>query len=63
MTDLPTPRRTYVFALAAAVGRLLDEPDLAHAARRLGESIRRDAGSGTLVAELESIPTPTAATR
>ena len=49
--------------LAAAIRRLLDEPEFAHAARRLGESIRRDAASGTLVAELESIPTPRPATR
>ena len=49
--------------LAAAIRRLLDEPDFAHAAGRLGESIRRDAASGSLVAELESIPTPRPATR
>ena len=49
--------------LAAAVSRLLDEPDFAHAAGQLGASIRRDAASGTLVAELESISTPTLATK
>ena len=39
--------------IAAAVRRLLDDPAFAAGARQLGESIRRDAASGALVAELE----------
>ena len=39
--------------IAAAVRRVLDDPSFAQAAQRLGTSIRRDAASGALVAELE----------
>jgi MGT family glycosyltransferase len=42
--------------IAAAVQRLLDDPAFASGARQLGESIRRDAASGALVAELEGEP-------
>ena len=41
--------------VAAAVRRVLDDPSFAQAAQRLGASIRRDAASGTLVAELEDL--------
>lgn len=43
-------------AAAAAVRRLLEEPSHRAGARRLGGSIRRDAASGALVAELEDLP-------
>jgi MGT family glycosyltransferase len=39
--------------VAAAVRRVLDDPRYLRAARDLGRSIRRDASSGALVAELE----------
>ena len=42
--------------IAKAVSRLLDDPEHRAAAARLGRSIRRDAASGTLVAELEDLP-------
>jgi MGT family glycosyltransferase len=51
-------------AIAAAVQRVLDDPSFRTAAARLGASIRRDAASGALVAELEGLapvdirPTP-----
>jgi MGT family glycosyltransferase len=44
-------------AIAAAVRRLLDEPAFRDGAARLGESLRRDAESGSLVVELEDLPT------
>ena len=42
--------------VAAAVSRVLSEPSFASAADRLGRSIRRDAASGALIAELEDLP-------
>jgi MGT family glycosyltransferase len=42
-------------AIAGAVRRLLDDPALREGAARLGRSIRRDAASGDLVAELERL--------
>ena len=43
-------------AIATAVRRLLDDPSFRTGAARLGRSIRRDAASGALVAELEDLP-------
>jgi MGT family glycosyltransferase len=43
-------------AIAKAVSRLLDDPTFRTGAARLGQSIRRDAASGALVAELEDLP-------
>jgi MGT family glycosyltransferase len=40
-------------AIAAAVRRVIDDPTYRQAADRLGESLRSDAASGMLVAELE----------
>jgi len=42
--------------IAAAIGTVLDDPSFADNARLLGETIRRDAASGTLVRELEDLP-------
>ena len=42
--------------IAKALQRVLDDPSYRAGAARLGESIRRDAASGTLVAELEDLP-------
>ncbi len=42
--------------IAAAIGTVLDDPSFADNARVLGETIRRDAASGTLVRELEDLP-------
>jgi UDP:flavonoid glycosyltransferase YjiC (YdhE family) len=39
-----------------AVRRVLTEPSFRQGAERLGESIRRDAASGALLAELEDLP-------
>jgi MGT family glycosyltransferase len=43
-------------AIAKAVRTLLDDPAFVSGASRLGRSIRRDASSGALVAELEALP-------
>lgn len=43
-------------AIAAAVRAVIDDPDYTARAQLLGESIRRDAASGLLVAELEQLP-------
>jgi MGT family glycosyltransferase len=43
-------------AVAAAVRRVLKEPSFREGAARLGQSIRRDAASGALLAELEDLP-------
>ena len=43
-------------AIAQAVRRLLDDPSFREAAARLGHSVRRDAASRALVAELEDLP-------
>ena len=43
-------------AIAKAVSRVLDDPSYRAGAARLGASIRRDAASGALVAELEDLP-------
>ena len=43
-------------AIAAAVRTLLDDPSFRTGAARLGRSLRRDAASGALVAELEDLP-------
>jgi MGT family glycosyltransferase len=43
-------------AIASAVRRLLDDPSYATRAGVLGRSIRADAASGALVAELEDLP-------
>jgi UDP:flavonoid glycosyltransferase YjiC (YdhE family) len=43
-------------AIAAAVRRVLAEPSFRAGASRLGQSIRHDAASGALVAELEDLP-------
>lgn len=48
-------------AIATAVRRLLDDPSFRAGAGRLGQSIRRDAASGALVAELEDLPAAVAA--
>jgi UDP:flavonoid glycosyltransferase YjiC (YdhE family) len=42
--------------IATAVRRLLEDPSFRAGASRLGDSIRRDAASGALVAELEDLP-------
>ena len=42
--------------IAKALQRVLDDPSYRAGAARLGESIRRDAASGALVAELEDLP-------
>ena len=42
--------------IARAVGRLLDDPSFRTGAAHLGRSIRRDAASGALTAELEDLP-------
>ena len=42
-------------AIAKAVRRILDDPGYRQSAQRLGETIRRDAVSGALVAELEGL--------
>ena len=42
--------------IAKAVRRVLDDPSFRTGAARLGRSIRRDAASGALVAELEDLP-------
>ena len=44
--------------IAEAVTRLLEEPSYRDAAARLGSAIARDAASGLLVAELESLSAP-----
>jgi UDP:flavonoid glycosyltransferase YjiC (YdhE family) len=44
--------------IAEAVARLLQEPSYRQAAVRLGDAIVRDADSGLLVAELESLTAP-----
>ena len=46
-------RKASAAAIAKAVRRILDEPAYQQSAQRLGETIRRDAASGALVAELE----------
>ena len=43
-------------AIAKAVRRVLDDPSFGTDAARLGRSIRRDAASGAVVAELEDLP-------
>jgi MGT family glycosyltransferase len=43
-------------AIAKAVKQLLDDSSYAAQAAKLGEALRRDAESGTLVAELERLP-------
>lgn len=43
-------------AIAKAVRRLLDDPSFRTGASRLGRSVRRDAASGALLAELEDLP-------
>ena len=43
-------------AIAKAVRQVLDDPALRAGAARLGRSVRRDAASGALVAELEDLP-------
>ena len=48
------PRR-----IAAAVQRVLADPDMRLNAEHLGETVRRDAAAGRLVAELETAPTTT----
>jgi MGT family glycosyltransferase len=45
-------------AIAEAVSRVLDDPTFRTGAAQLGRSIRRDAASGALVAELEDLPAP-----
>jgi MGT family glycosyltransferase len=45
--------------IAAAVTRLLHEPSYRSAAAQLGAAITRDAASGLLVSELESLTSPT----
>jgi MGT family glycosyltransferase len=42
-------------AIAAAVKRVIEDPSYRQAADRLGESLRSDAASGRLVAELENV--------
>jgi len=42
--------------IAAAIRAVLDDPSYADGARALGEAIRRDAASGSLVQELEDLP-------
>jgi MGT family glycosyltransferase len=42
--------------IARAVKRVLDQPSFAHAARRLGDQILRDASGDALVRELEELP-------
>jgi len=49
-------RKAQPAAVAKAVRRLLDDPSFRAGSERLGASIRRDAASGALVAELESVP-------
>jgi UDP:flavonoid glycosyltransferase YjiC (YdhE family) len=41
--------------IARAARRVLADPSYQAAARRLGEAVRRDAGSGALVRELEEL--------
>ena len=43
-------------AIATAVRRVLDDPSFRSGAARLGRSVRRDAASGALTAELEDLP-------
>jgi UDP:flavonoid glycosyltransferase YjiC (YdhE family) len=43
-------------AIARAARRVLTDPSYQAAARRLGQAIRRDADSGALLRELESLP-------
>ena len=43
-------------AIAKAVRRVLDDPSFRTGAAQLGRSVRRDAASGALVAELEDLP-------
>jgi MGT family glycosyltransferase len=50
-------------AIAAAVRRVLSEPSFREGAARLGTSVRRDAASGELLAELEDLPAVAGARR
>ncbi|QYG95496.1 glycosyltransferase [Iamia sp. SCSIO 61187] len=53
---LKLERKASPAKVARAVRRLLDDPSFRIASERLGASIRRDAASGALVVELESVP-------
>lgn len=52
---LKLSRKASPAKVAAGVQRLLDDPSFRAGSERLGEVIRADAASGTLVAELESV--------
>jgi UDP:flavonoid glycosyltransferase YjiC (YdhE family) len=47
-------RKAQPATIGAAVRRILGDPHYGQAAEQLGRSIRRDAASGALVAELET---------
>ena len=53
---LAVKRTASAATIARALQRVLDEPSYRASAARLGASIRQDAASGALVAELEDLP-------